>query len=274
MITIIFGAPGVGKTALNTYFALQHLDRKQAWEDVKSSQAIVQRLNNGGYNFTLPVKHLVYSDYPITYKAYDCAPRESFLVNGFRLGLPNEQHEVSLLPPGAFIHLSEGQRYFNSRMSTSLSDFVSRFYEMHRHYGLTIYIDVQRSQLIDINIREVAARFIEVQSMKHKFDRNGFVKRSEWITREFDSSYELDKYFEDGKPASIGKNVKYVFKGNIFDYYNSENCFPAFLARTDETTDFSYMPQHYTGYNINDINYYNEHLGSAVPETYYKERKR
>lgn len=236
-----------------------------------SSRAIVQRLNLGGYNFTEPDRHLVFSDYPIQYWALNCAPRESYLASGFKLGLPNRQYrDIMLVPPGSQIHLSEGQRYFNSRMSRFLADFISRYYEMHRHYNLNIFIDVQRAQLIDLNLREIAGRFIEVQSLKHKFAVNGQIKSSVWITREFDSSFELDRYFESGKSANMGKVLKYKFNGCIFDFYNSENCFPAFFANTDKYIDFTYLQHRHVNYTIEDFAYYNAYLGSEVPKGYYK----
>lgn len=272
MITIIFGPPGVGKTALMTYFALRYLEPVQARDDVLSSREIVSALNAGGYNFTEPARHFVYSDYRITYRAYNCAPRESFLVNGFRIGLPNSQHEITLVPPGSRIFLSEGQRYFNSRMSSSLGDFVSRYYEMHRHYGLEIYIDVQRAQLIDANLREITARFIEVISLKHKY-RRGEIHSSVWDVKEFESAYELEQYFNQGKPVQLGKKNQYKFIGNIFEHYNTTNCFPAFLAGA-AGADFSYLPHPRIGYTVKDIEYYNAHLGMEVPPTYYKERSR
>lgn len=272
MITIIFGDTKIGKTALMTMFATQHFAPLQAREDLASSRAIVDQLNDGGYHLTLPTNHLVFSDYEIRYKAYDCSPRVSYWVDGFRLGLPNKQHKTLFLPPYSQIFLSEAQRYYNSRESKTLSDFVSRFYEMHGHWRLNITMDCQRADLIDLNIRDITPRIIEVVSLNNTEDKFGNIIKSTWSIREFKSNRELQLYLGN-ENSTYGHLNEITYNGNIFDFYDSTACFPVFLSDCEDK-DFDLLPHKHIGYNLEDIKFYNEHMGAEVPPTYRKGNKK
>lgn len=272
MITIIFGDTKIGKTAFMTMLATKHMSPLQAREDLASSRAIVDQLNNGGYHLTLPDKHLVFSDYEIRYKAYDCSPRVSFWVDGFRLGLPNTQHETLFLPPYSQIFLSEAQRYYNSRESSTLSDFVSRFYEMHGHWRLNITMDCQRADLIDLNIRDITPRIIQIEAMEIFRDKIGNIAKTVWTVREFKSNRELQLYLSN-ENTSYGKLTDITYNSNILDFYDSTACFPVYL-KDCENKDFDLLPHKHIGYNIDDVKFYNEHMGAEVPPTYRKSRSK
>lgn len=89
----------------------------------------------------------------------------------YRLGYFNDKIETHLIPPFTTIGITEGQKYFNSRMSMYFPDWQSRFYEQHGHNYIDIFIDVQRPNLIDINIRELAC-FIEVMNLQVVYDKH------------------------------------------------------------------------------------------------------
>lgn len=274
MITVIFGLPRSGKTALMTKFALDCMLPQNGFQDVLMAREYISGLNAGGYNFSSPNRHLVYADYDIRYHAYDCPLTHSYKISGFYLGLPQEKHPVQLVPPGSKIFLTEVQRYFNSRQSNTLEDFVSRFYELHGHYYLDIYMDLQRSTLLDLNIREISARFIEILSLSHKL-RHGQIVSSTWTVAEFDGLYALEQYLSAGKPATkeIIKQYKYV--GNIFEHYTSRNCFMAFLpSGTDliRGNDFSYEFHEPMGLSVADVQNYKNNNGFDIPDTFRKKR--
>jgi hypothetical protein len=186
MITIFFGDPGSGKTSLMSAMAIDLMCDSRDF--VRSCRRIVQKLDLGGYCISLPddLNHLVFSDYEIVCKRELRPVQKSWEVDGFRLGLPNERHETIKLPPYSSVFLDEGQRYYNSRVQASLfSDFVSGFYEMHRHYYLNIYLTCQRSGLIELNIRGVSQRFIEIEKMRCIKRLNGDLIGWEWIGSEY-----------------------------------------------------------------------------------------
>ena len=78
MITIIFGKPGVGKTALMTSFAVNNLfNGKAHWKQCLNK---INMLNIGGFKLKAPIqKHMVFADYCIRtrkYRNYDIEKKE------------------------------------------------------------------------------------------------------------------------------------------------------------------------------------------------------
>lgn len=265
-ITIIFGLPRVGKTALMTNLALQCMRGSAARQDLKSCSKLIKPLNANGFFLSAPLKHLVFSDYFIqTNKRAEIVNNE---VNGFYLGLPNKSHPTVFLSPYSRIYLDEAQKYYNSR--ERISDFVSRFYELHGHYRLNITMAVQRPGLIDVNIRELAVEVIEVESLKHEYD-HGKIVGSIWTCNVFSNAAKVQKYIDGGKSDKLGDKVRYYFEGNIFNHYDSYNFFPTFFNER-YTEDFSKTVAKKCGKNLIDIKAFNTTHDYAVPETYYKSK--
>lgn len=234
-IIIVFGKPGCGKTAFLTANAATYLNGSEACNNLfLQCKQRVSGLNDDGFNYTLPEHAPVYSNYCITvpkgYKQYEL----SYYIDGFHMGFTNDFVSVFNVYPGSKIFLSEAQRYYNSRNKgdKALPDWVSRFYEEHRHFGLDIWLDVQRPGLIDLNIREIAGRFVEVKKISLLNDANGFMVGTRFTVNEFDDWKTVDKYLVDGEAKGYVERV-YDFPFNVFEYYVSENYFKSFLPNTD-----------------------------------------
>lgn len=268
MIVGICGLPRAGKTALLTLFAIMAMLDYNIY--LQGKQKIIE-LNNGGYNFTLPPQHhLVYSNYDIIYKSYDYGVLRSYKFNAFYLGLPNSQHKTLLFPPFSQFFITEGQRPLNSRMSFVLSDFVSQYYETGGHYGCNFYIDCQRLNLLDANVRELMELVIEVQSIKFVKNRNGNIVKTIWKTKEFSSSFDYENYLSSGKQKG-GKSKTYVFKDDITKFYNSYYCFPNYLKNA-QYRDFTYQLSEIVDNSVKAIDNFNDNNPTEVPSTYYKKR--
>ena len=130
MITIVFGKPGSGKTAFLAAEAAQYLNGSDlCYEAHQECLNEVRRLNGEGFCFGLPEHAPVYSNFPLTvqcgYKKY-CG---SYYIDGFHMGFRNDSVPVVSVLPGSKIFLSEAQRYYNSRKSKDLPDWVSRYFE-------------------------------------------------------------------------------------------------------------------------------------------------
>jgi len=180
MLTEICGDPGTGKTALLTLFGQERMTGKAGLMDLLNSRREVNRLNLSGWQFTVPRRHLVFADYKIHALRNGYRLGTSYDIDGFRLGFANPHIYTSFLPPFSWIGLDEPQRYYNSRESKHLADWVSRWYETHRHWGLNIVMACQRPGLIDLNIREIAERFIFITLLKVRKDGYGRVTRVVW----------------------------------------------------------------------------------------------
>jgi hypothetical protein len=273
MITIIFGGIVTGKTSLMTYFALRHI-LFFSREDVGNCRNLLRDLNKGGFNYSCDEKHLVFSDYYIKSRIRGFPLRFSHDIDGFSLGLPNSVHHTSFLPPFSQIYLDEAQRYYNSRVNASLfPDFVSYFYEVHRHYDLNITMACQRSDLIDKNIREIGERFIETIKFDVYYDKDGNIKRCVWRCHEFGNLFELNSYLSSNKRHFKGEKIKYKFDGDIFQCYESKGRFPLFLNGR-YNSKFDIVPGKLILNTVDDIKLYNERHSVGVPETFYGKKSR
>lgn len=256
-----------------TSFALVHMKGVQAHRDVKDCARLVSKLNRGGFSFTVPKDHLVFADYTITAGArgrirnYEC--------DGFHLGLFNEAEDgnpTMFLPPGSYVYLDEAQKYFNSRESKSLSDYVSRYYELHRHWRLHFMLAMQRPMLIDKNIRELVEETLYVEELTHRKE-DGRIVGSTWQCKRFNDTAAAIAYIDGGKLDAAGaESVTYTFEGNIFRHYDSYAFMPAFL-KGNEDNNFNLRPAVRGGYTREEVADFNDQHVYEVPETYYKKKK-
>ena len=239
MITIFTGAPGAGKSSLSALF-LKRLYKKEGRKLQKLSAARIDEINKTRrYPLTPPPLPPIYSDFKVKIPAGYKKHYEPYYINGYYMGLSNERLKTQFLPPYAKVFLGESQRYYNSRKSGNFPDFVSRFYEMHRHYGLDLYLDVQRVRLIDPNIRELCRRFIEVQGMEHTRDKLRRIIHTVWRCREFSNWQAYEDYLNTG--AVTYKETTYENDGNIFDCYDSFSFFENYLPEDVPGKDISYL---------------------------------
>ena len=133
MITIIFGAPGTGKTSLNTHF-LQTEYKTHGRALLAQTQKRIAEVNRTRVKpLTLPDKPPIFANYKASFKTGYEKTFEPYYINPFYLGLENGNMPTQYLPPQSRVFISESQRYYNSRKSSTLPDWVSRLYEMHRH---------------------------------------------------------------------------------------------------------------------------------------------
>lgn len=243
MITIITGKPGVGKTALNTFFCEMTYQTEREWL-LKSAQARIELINdNREHALTLPISPPIFTNYEVKMHVGYKKWYSPYYVNPYFLGLGNDKLQIINLPPYSKLFISEAQRYYNSRKSQTLPDWVSRWYEMHRHFGIEIYMDVQRGKLIDLNIRELCKKFIEVQRMEHETDGGVNITKTTWYCREFTNSQDYDDYLNSPTNADNVnyQNVTYIYDGNIFESFNSTSCFDEFVPDDVPGADFHYL---------------------------------
>lgn len=227
MITIIFGKPGAGKTSLMAHF-LQDLYAKQGKSLLKKSISEIERVNETRKTpLTLPDRPPIYSDFEVWIHTGYNKWFIPYFINGYYFGLANENMPTQFVFPYAKIFLSEAQRYFDSRKSSTFPRFAASAFEMHRHYGLDIWLDVQRVGLIDLNVRELCKRFIEVQDVEHTTSGTGEITASEWKCREFETSADVDLYLKSGD--KVYAETSYRHEGNIFSGVDSRGHFGDFL---------------------------------------------
>ncbi len=238
MITIIFGAPGTGKTSLNTHFLQTEYKTHGRILLARTQKRIAEINNTRAKPLALPNKPPLFANYKVSFKTGYEKTFEPYYINPYFMGLQNENMPSQYLPPNSRVFISEAQRYYNSRKSSTLPDQVSRLYEMHRHYGMEIYLDVQRANLIDLNIKEICKRFIEVVEMKHEQDYAGRILRTRFYCREFESWHAVEQHMDTD--AKSFQNTIYTHEGNIFRCFDSYSYFEEFLPSAEN--DFNLLP--------------------------------
>ena len=229
MITIVFAPPGHGKTAYLTCNAEGYLNRGPLSQELyESTCSYVESLNSEGFNYSLPEHAPVYTNYKVSALSGWNEITESYYIDGFHMGFPNKYVPVFNVYPGSKIFLSEAQRYYNSRKSKDLPDWVSRWFEEHRHFYLDIWLDVQRPGLIDVNIRDIAERFVEILSVR--------LQRCEAaVDRHWQTVFDIVVYdsYADVE-AGKGERKQEVYDVNVFECYESQSYFRSFLpSETD-----------------------------------------
>lgn len=133
MIVLITGAPGSGKTLYAVSRLLQ--------ESFKGRVAYVNNVRD------LILPHEVLSG------EGDPPPPDSDVFHWFDGRVPN----------GAVVVIDEAQRVFRPRSATSaVPQHVARL-ETHRHQGLDFVIITQHPQLIDVNVRRLVGRHLDVR---------------------------------------------------------------------------------------------------------------
>lgn len=259
MITIIFGPPRSGKTALQSALLSEEAFNIERIDNCRNE---IKRLNSIGFNLEYP-GYVVSTNFTFCPHKFGYTARPARRINPYRLGFKNELVETHFLPPFSIVGVMEGQKYFNSRLFKKFPSWQSRFYEMHGHNHLDFLIDTQRPNLIDINIRELA-NFIEVCDFRIE------KKRCVWILRDISDSSKYDKYILSGKSdETTFSEREYTASIDILKFYDTREAKPLFYAgRFDRQFDKLFELQ-----DKDTIVYYQNYCkkwGNELPKNFYE----
>lgn len=220
-IIYIYGRKrGIGKTSLNTCFAIQEmLDESLYQESLLGIEELKEKYKR---DFTLPdVPHFVFSNYSITYVSPYGEKVKSWGFDPLKLKWPAEGEEYDIFAPGSHFHITESQTVYNSRMFKKFSKAVYALYEASRHVDFSITLDGLGLDSIDKRIRSIVDYFITPIDFQQTI-YEGRIVASTWKCLVFDNIYSAEQY-EQTKNVSLGQIVEYTFDfGCIFDTYDSK----------------------------------------------------
>ena len=256
MLVGIFGLPGVGKTALNTHFLIDGYMREGEERLERAIEMIKGYAREQRRIFTLPDKPPYYATYDVNFLVDYEEYFTPYTFNPYYFGFKNNNLSVMRLAPYAQIHIMEAQKYLDSRQSATFPGWTSRAYEMHRHFNIDMYYDVQRIDLVDLNIRRITEIYYCVLGMKHAYRKNGSIERSFFHVLRFNGYNEVNGYLS-GKGGGVREIIEH--KGNIFECYDSYDGADEFIPTKGE--DFEYITRESKGARAKELNELTEPYG-------------
>lgn len=219
-IIYIYGRKrGIGKTSLNTCFAIQEmLDSDLFQESLFEIESLKAKYNR---DFTLPdVPHFIFSNYAISYTSPYGEVVKTWGFDPLKFKWPGPNEEYDIFAPGSHFHITECQTVYNSRMFKKFSKSVYALYEASRHVGFSVTLDGLGLDTIDKRIRSIVDFFITTIDFQQTV-YEGRIVSSTWKCLVFDNIYSAEQY-EQTKDISFGQQVDYTFDtGCIFDCYDS-----------------------------------------------------
>ena len=225
MITIIFGPPRAGKTALMVYMLN---DVAFDYERNRNMRKFIEKKNlEKNWNVQAPI-HCTSANFEITFRKQGYNPRYARVIDPNRLGFYNGNNNPHFIMPYETFGIMEAQGYYNSRNFANFPEWKSNLFEQHGHLHLDFVLDTQRPGLIDVNIRELS-NFIEIRSFEVKEDIDGCFDRLEWVVRTFDCCGAVDEYMKSGKhDASLYTEKIIISERDIRKQYDSWSLAPKF----------------------------------------------
>ena len=267
MISIISGKPGAGKTLFAVYKMMVDTSFN-GYENYLQSCKEIKELNDNGYKFNYPTqKHVTYFNGQARFTPLGYPNKSPYIFNPWELGLPSQDKEPTIFFPGAKIYIDEAQRFYNSRMSYCFPDYVSRFYELHRHYGLDITLIAQRAGLIDLNIRELAEQLYYIKDLRLVKDSLGNLLQATWTIQEFTNNADLEAYLNGNK--ELGEEKIYTCNENLFKFYDTRFYKFLFLNHVENRKFLSRLLNPFK-YNPEICNMLSQVYSATAPEGYYK----
>lgn len=238
-LTFIIGENGAGKNSLLTYlFKRKYLNEgEEIWR--RSCALIKKAKAETGRNYSFPDRVPFYTvdcrmKLHVGYRKY----YEPYFLNGYYFGVANNEMDTQFVAPGSVLAFDEATKFFNSRKSASFADHVNYGFQTHRHNQLEIFFLAPRGMMLDVNIRELGVRVIEVVDKDDKYDMAGNIIRTTWRCREFDNWRLAERYLKNNEETYT--ETEYTYAGNIHEEYDSFDKRKEFYPQ--EGKDFSYLP--------------------------------
>lgn len=243
MITAIGGKPGAGKTSLLT--ALMYNDYSENRQTVLNNCiSYIDEFNKTRKNpLEYPTRMPAFANYEVKFLIGYEKYYKPYYINDYRFGLPGGRggkYKIQFIPPGSYIYLTEIERILDNRKTSTLPQWVSRAFQIHRQYHLEIYLDTQRAFGIDPKIREIAGQFLHVHNQQHQKDILGNIYRTIWECYLFKRISDYEDYLSNGNTRNA-ENIKYEYTGNIYNTYNSFSLGAEFLPPDSKDAKFNLL---------------------------------
>ena len=263
---LICGEEGAGKTLLTTYIAIQKMLR--GMEDCWKSYEKVDKYNSLGFKFSKNYEHLCFSNFDINCSGTRIPSFKSYVVDPFRLGLYCEDYETVMLPPGAFILLTEAQRVLNAYKWQYIRPEIRGYWETSRQYGIEIICDTNQPNLIYSGMRSLFNRVIYLYDFVEEIkDKDGIVVGHKLYVKDFKRYSFFERYLQSGKEELVNASYCLILNKCVYPNFNSYQCEMLHLkGREEEDFNITHFPEIKS---IADIEMFAENFGLYAKDGYY-----
>lgn len=249
----VIGKQGAGKTSCATAmlcndWKYHHLER---YEETKS---YINVLNWSGFNLHLPDNKTIYyspDKIILSKKPYV----ETWYIDPLKFKLPNLREEVQYVPRGSVVFLPEFDNIIPCRDWKNMDKYLIALAKYARHWDLVIIIDFQCWLQLDVSWRRLMmyTLFMYDTYTDYRFRlfkllfRIPFKRRWKyiWCDNQLNAFVKdisdmcVDEKLVTKLKKQVAKDKRYVFRGDIFERFDSTNGDKYFLRGID---DFQYIP--------------------------------
>lgn len=223
--TLILAGTGEGKTSLLVYLTKKAYHESGRFRKRRCIEMLTRLNKDRETPFELPEDPPIYTDVnslKVKFKVGYNKWFEPYALNPYYMGINHPKLDTQYVLPWSMIVIPEVQVYGDSRKGTSFPRALSRVFEIRRHFHLEIFMDGHRGSFIDLKIRGMCNRIIDLVKQEHDYDELGRIIRTHWYCKEYKN---YDKY-EEGIDYV---ETEYVNEGNIFKYFDSFGCAREFV---------------------------------------------
>ena len=223
------GPQRVGKTSFNRAI-MNTLYKKYNKVFLRETKQHVRELNNNGYNLSINVSHLFYSNHD----SWLDKKNKCHDVKFEDLVLPGVNFKGQHFPYRSFIEYQELDKDADNRDWRNFDLAHKDFFKFYGHNGLTIATDTQDYGNCDSKLRGLFTNLVFIYArtvtkhwwqIKPRYTWYFFVKNNQLA----ESLKELSQFIKIDVP--IVQAYKFTYKGEIHDTYKSQSGEPLFLNR-------------------------------------------
>lgn len=216
VIRLIYGIPGVGKTALMVAMCIENMYGENALCALKQANEEVAMLNEHGFAVSSPrSEHIVYSNVAIDVTSPNFGYRRNLDLCPDRLGIATDGFEPQYVYRGSTLALDELPDIADCRTWGDFSAGMCRYWAKHRKHRLTIYGTCQDIEQVEKRIRKLAM-ITQVRNMELIYNKFDEVIQTVWTL------YNWDCY-EDWENGVEPTEETYVYDGDIREAYNTND---------------------------------------------------
>lgn len=215
-ITLVYAPPKFGKTLMLSFIFHNLIKDRQR---ILNAKEVLKQKIDEGYPLEkyMSLQHYIFSNVKFISKNFGYSDRVSNDFNPFEIGLPNEVFKTRFFPEYSIFIWDECQKQLNSRKK--LNRYTSAWFEQHGHSHYEIILATQRPKLVDLNVRDLITRFIDIRKVEFEETKQGV--KTVIYTVEHEDCNSVERYIESGRKEPMGEKKVYKIDCDLRNTYDA-----------------------------------------------------